>query len=580
MRGTGIDAFGFIAGWSWDIGNTGTFGSSRADTSVIAPLTGNANWLCVLRATDDEGNHGYDTVKVNVMQDVPVVNAGVDTSVHINTLIMLTGSYTQQFGTAIKYYWDFNGDGVFDDSNATSPAMQTIYTHGANYNAVMAVLDDDGNLGTDIRVVTVLNNAPLITTIRNDTTISIYDSIPFSISATDADGAVSKYEWDFNGDGTWEYTGTTGNTGYRFRPAGTFKSIVRVTDNDGKATSDTVNVTVLQDAPVVNAGNDTNRLIVGAQVTLHGQASQQFGTIIKWEWKIGATDIFKESNNDTVITYPNVPEIYCILRVTDDDSNAVFDTVCLSTKWVKMKRIPAGTFQMGKIGLAVPVHTVNISSFSMDSTEVTQGEYQRVMSQNPSHYTGSSNYPVEYVTWFDAVLYCNKRGKLEGRDTIYSYTSITGIAGNGCTGLTNLSYDLARNGYRLPTEAEWEYACRAGTTTDYYWGNVSSSANDLYSWPPNGAGGAHIVGSKLPNGFGLYDMSSSVWEWCNDWYGSYDAALQTDPIGPATGSNRLLRGGGEGDNPTAYTLRSAYRNGLYSPNMRDYSDGFRVACRP
>jgi Uncharacterized conserved protein len=168
---------------------------------------------------------------------------------------------------------------------------------------------------------------------------------------------------------------------------------------------------------------------------------------------------------------------------------------------------------------------------------------------------------------------CNARTKASGSsDTVYSYTSISGIPGNECV-LNGYSIDLTKNGYRLPTEAEWEYACRAGTTTAFYWG---SAAEGDYEWYHENCGSQkHPVAQKLPNMFGLYDMSGNVMEWCNDWHVNYSNEAQMDPTGPSIGSARIHRGGRWSGNDIF--MHSAYRE--YGPpdNVCAPEVGFRVA---
>jgi len=212
-----------------------------------------------------------------------------------------------------------------------------------------------------------------------------------------------------------------------------------------------------------------------------------------------------------------------------------------------MRLIPGGTFMMGQTDVVDPVHKVTVSSFWMDTTEVTQEMYKAVMDTNPSIFTGNLMRPVEEVCWFDAVRFCNKRSLLEGKDTVYSYTGITLELSekNYVKVLDSVSFDMTKNGYRLPTDAEWEYACRAGTTTYYYWGDSYDSATvSQYAWYNVNSGPmSHPVAQKKPNAFGLYDMSGNVSEWCQDWSGPYSADSVADPTGAGYGAGRVLRGG-------------------------------------
>jgi formylglycine-generating enzyme required for sulfatase activity len=209
--------------------------------------------------------------------------------------------------------------------------------------------------------------------------------------------------------------------------------------------------------------------------------------------------------------------------------------------------IPAAwkTFSMGSIdgnSDELPVRTIVFShDFFIDSTEVTQMQYCAVMELNPSHFNDDSTRPAELMTWFDAVLYCNALSKLRGCDTVYCYTAVDGTPGNDCKNLQNLAVDLSRHGYRLPTEAEWEYSCRANSGENFFWGN---SIDSEYCWyDVNSGGTTHPVAAVLPNAFGLYDMSGNVWEWCGDWYADYDTIRTLDPVGPSSGSERVIRGG-------------------------------------
>jgi formylglycine-generating enzyme required for sulfatase activity len=202
------------------------------------------------------------------------------------------------------------------------------------------------------------------------------------------------------------------------------------------------------------------------------------------------------------------------------------------------------------------------------------------MGNNPSSFKGD-NLPVEYVSWYDAVEYCNKRSEFEGLTPAYTreikFFGMTNVTWN-----RNAQADPRSAGYRLPTEAEWEYACRAGTTTPFSTGNniTTSQANYNGTYPYNGnakgtyRGKTTLVGSFAPNAWGLYDLHGNVWEWCWDWYGDYARGAQTNPLGAGSGSVRVFRGGSW--NSDARYLRSAGRVSL-TPASRDCDVGFRLA---
>ena len=227
---------------------------------------------------------------------------------------------------------------------------------------------------------------------------------------------------------------------------------------------------------------------------------------------------------------------------------------------IEMLLIPGGTFNMGCSasnsdgcnGDENPTHQVTLSrAFYLGKTEVTQAQWQAKMGINPSSFSGNANNPVEQVSWND-------------------------IAGfNTATGL------------RLPSEAEWEYACRGGTTTAFHsmpgypnGTNNDSLLGNIAWFNCNGGCNTHPVAGKAANAFGMYDMSGNVWEWCNDWYGDYSASNATDPTGPSVGqygAYRVLRGGGWSGG--SHFCRSSSRSGV-DPDGRNIVMGFRVARTP
>ena len=225
--------------------------------------------------------------------------------------------------------------------------------------------------------------------------------------------------------------------------------------------------------------------------------------------------------------------------------------------------IPSGSFIYSAVEITLPVHSVTVSSFEMGAYEITQGQYKAVMGINPSYYTGNDNLPVERVRWWDAIKFCNALSAKAGLDKCY----------NESTG----ACDFTKNGTRLPTEAEWEYACRAGTTTTYNLGNNESDLDRAGWYSSNSSSKTHPVGQKTPNAWWLYDMHGNVWECCNDWYGSYSGGSVTNPTGAQTGSYRVNRGGSYYRD--AGYCRSANRS-YCNTGIRYIDLGFRVVRRP
>lgn len=229
-----------------------------------------------------------------------------------------------------------------------------------------------------------------------------------------------------------------------------------------------------------------------------------------------------------------------------------------------MVAVSGGSFKMGSARDG-PIHTVTVSGFKMSRTEVTQAQYEAITGKNPSYFKSKADYapnrPVEQVSWYEAVAFCNLLSSKEGLTPAYT------IAG------TTVTLNQKATGYRLPTEAEWEYAARGGGKPD---GTTYSGSNDIdtVAWYENNSdNGTHAVAMKAANSLGLFDMSGNVWEWCWDWYGAYSATAQTNPLGAASGTGRLVRGGGWRGDPSGCAV--AYR-GVDRPNAQYIVIGFRV----
>jgi len=214
------------------------------------------------------------------------------------------------------------------------------------------------------------------------------------------------------------------------------------------------------------------------------------------------------------------------------------------TTSIELVLIPGGSFRMGSTsseayGDEQPVHQVTLSSFHIGKYPVTQRQWRAVMGKNPSRFKGKDR-PVEQVSWDDVQEFIQKLNQLTGKR------------------------------YRLPTEAEWEYAARGGTSGDRY-GNIE----DIAWYDDNSGGSTQPVGVKQPNAYGLYDMLGNVWEWCQDWYGSYTSSAKTNPTGPSSGSGRVYRGGSWFDD--ARGVGAPYRDSIDYTDYRSIDLGFRLA---
>ncbi len=226
-----------------------------------------------------------------------------------------------------------------------------------------------------------------------------------------------------------------------------------------------------------------------------------------------------------------------------------------ASEGINMVWIAPGSFQMGDStgdggDDEKPVHEVRLATgYWLGESDVTQAQWQAVMGNNPSNFKGGS-LPVESVSWYDAVAFCRK------------FTASERARGHLPAGIE----------YRLPTEAQWEYACRAGTTGDY------AGDLDAMAWyGSNSENTTHEVKTKSPNAWGLYDMHGNVWQWCSDWYGNYSSGSQVDPAGPDSGAKRVFRGGSWADFDRR--CRTAIRRGR-TPGNSDRNLGFRLAAVP
>ena len=220
----------------------------------------------------------------------------------------------------------------------------------------------------------------------------------------------------------------------------------------------------------------------------------------------------------------------------------------------EMVYVECGSFDMGATyeqGDGVwdnekPVHRVTLSDYYIGKCEVTQELWEAVMGSNPSFSKGAQ-YPVEQVSWNDCQEFISRLNSLTGRT------------------------------FRLPTEAEWEYAARGGNKSRHFKYSGSDNIGNVAWYWDNSGYGTHAVGTKSPNELGIYDMSGNVWEWCSDWYGDYSAGAQTNPQGPSSGSARVLRGGSWGSSARSCRVSNRY---YLDPDYSDINIGLRLVLVP
>ena len=239
------------------------------------------------------------------------------------------------------------------------------------------------------------------------------------------------------------------------------------------------------------------------------------------------------------------------IRLTADDTGNSVVPPTNTPPGQNLAWVPPGSFDMsGTFVWLTP-------GFWMGKYEVTQGEYVAVMTNNPSSHIGDTNRPVEQLTWSEATLYCER---------------IT--ARERTAGRINTSQS-----YRLPTEAEWEWACRAGTTNNYFFGDSSSPLSSYAWWGQNNIGHPRPVGTRVPNRWGLYDMLGNVYEWCSDWSGTLPGGNVTNPQGPSNGNGLRSIRGGAFNGSDLFAFNSSNRGGKYPENPYSYI-GFRVVLSP
>jgi formylglycine-generating enzyme required for sulfatase activity len=452
--------------------------------------------------------------------------------------------------------------------------------------------------------IVVNHKFPVVTRV-NDTIVGKNASANITVNAFDSNSETLRYFWSTESDG---HTDTTDKPEHVFeRPSGGLL-VIRwgAIDKDGNAASDTFSI--LFNRP-------PNAIKLKEPVSGNPAEFNSYNSVTKeGSIRIGFSGEDPDGNSDTLSysffigTKPDsllsaysgrlttflaehlrcACDYYWKLQARDLFGDSIESTGSFTTaaslpspKGMKLILSRDKSFIMGRSGFdssEIPVHSVSFSyEFWMDSSEVTAHDFSFVMGFGSASSASTKALPAANCNWFDAVLYCNARSKLENRDTVYSYKSISGEKGNGCV-LGDVSMNMAVMGYRLPSEAEWEFACRGGTQSTFFWGDSLADAG-VYGWTlQNSNGRMQPIGTKKPNAFGLFDLSGNVAEWCNDWFSAsyYAQSPSTDPIGPSVGSRRVLRGGSFQDDAS---FASCGKRSAMNPEASSVAIGFRTVLR-
>ena len=379
-------------------------------------------------------------------------------------------------------------------------------------------------------------------------------------TTTDASG-----NYSFTGLANGSYTVTPSITGYTFTPVSQAVTVnsANSTANDFTATANSGSTYSISGTITKSGGG----ALAGVIITLSGAGSGTATTDESGNYTLsglanGSYTItpslsgytFSPANKAVTVNGANVTAINFTATANSNDP--------ITSLLNSMVTIPAGSFMMGSTDnehgwahYTTPVHQVTLQAFDIGAYEVTQAQYLAVMGTNPSHFQGTSypnseNNPVEQVTWQDAGAFCTALSTLTGRT------------------------------FTLPSEAQWEYACRAGTTTLYSYGDSDALLGD-YAWTSSNSGSrTHTVGTKLPNNWGLYDMMGNVGEWCLDsWHDNYTGA-PTDGSAwePETGSHTVFRGSSWYFNSPWYFRSATHYNRYSAPDDGISQLGFRVVA--
>jgi formylglycine-generating enzyme required for sulfatase activity len=621
--------------YRWDWTNDGTWDEEHTGQMTEShQYASSGSYTIKLKVEDPQGltDETTRTVSVGVSNTPPTASFTISPEIgNVGTTITFnaSGSTDAQTPDNLQYKWDYTGDGTWNTSYSSNPVFQHAYTETGDYNVGLMVSDPDGLTDTyhDYVHVTNANTPPTAVLSVDPTSGDTTTGFRFDASeSSDAQTQTLEARWDFDDDGSWEEDWSENMVFIKYYEApGSYTCRVEVRDEDERTDEATVEVEVADgNTPPVAAftiSPESGYIWTDFSFDASGSSDNESEIVVRWDWEDdGVFDTGWQVDRTETHTFGVVGTFDVVLEVLDQGglSSETTHSVIVSEGGGEvapptMITIPHGDFMMGQAGVESPEHEVTLTrDFELSQTEITNAQYmaalqwaydngyvtassstveahgQELLDLDDSYceisfsggifsldqvvqgnYGGesSADHPVKEVSWYGAACYCDWLSLMNSLPAYY----------NGQWNQTpnpNDPYDAS--GYRLPTEAEWEFAAQYDDERTYPWGN-STPTSCVHANYSSCVGWTAPVGS-YPAGdseLGLHDMAGNVYEWCNDWYADYSAGSVADPPGPNSGSNRVIRGGGWYS--SAAYLRCAYR---YSdPPSYAYSNvGFRL-CR-
>lgn len=534
----------------------------------------------------------------------PVVRAPLDTDVAVNDTVSFFATGSDENGSIVRCHWSLDhGSSWSSEGPGSSPGQFTwSFQKAGTLKLWVKAEDNDGVLSSpDSFTVRVHEYRPVLRSVK-DTAVSQLADVAIPVVAMDTNGQVVRYFWKTGSESAWSDSSAGPDLTFSHPQGGGLQVIWGVSDHDGFIETDTFTVLFNRGpaslAMLDPAQGDTAPFIAYDFISERGSVKLAFeakdpdtsAEEISFRLSLGldtaTMHLLYAGTADNFQADSLLPSAIYYWKLTAKDR---FGDSIKSSGSFLTRRAPGGPqgmalircadriFQMGYPSGETyerQIHQVGFSyNFWIDTAEVSGKDFGELLGITGLNLVT----PVANANWYDVVLYCNARSKRDKKDTVYRYASITGVPGKNCI-LVGLQLSSSASGYRLPSEAEWEYACRAGTVSDYYWGNNRLDA-DSYAWyHDNSNNSARNSGLKKPNAFNLYDMAGNLWEWCNDWFSAdyYLVTPSTDPVGPAEGQERVIRGGSwmHSDYFTGSGVRSKMM-----PAAANATIGFRVVLR-